>query len=208
MNPVASLFSQRLKFIVLAWFCAGCQAKSSSQATKAPSDPVWPVPVGWQQETFALPPAFAPQLPYHGTEELRFMPGFYTPAAAGFWSYDLVWWLEQPPAFDTATVSTSLTTYFRGLATSVGGAKYRFDPARFRSVLSSAPGAENARLTGQVFTYDPFVTGGPITLNVEAELRHCPAVRHTAIMVALSPKPPTDSVWAQLRATAAGLVCN
>jgi len=155
-----------------------------------------------------LPPAFARQLPYRGTEELRFMPGFYTLGAVDFWSYDLAWWLEQPPAFDTETVSIALTTYFRGLTTAVGGAKYHFDPARFRSVLAPVSGAGISRLTGQVFTYDPFKTGEPVTLNVEAELRRCPAARHTMIVVALSPKPRTDSLWTHLRATAGALVCN
>jgi hypothetical protein len=135
------------------------------------------------------------------------MPGFYTPSAVDFWSYDLAWWLEQPPAFDTATVSIALTTYFRGLATTVGGAKYRFDPSRFRSVLTSVPGAPS-RMTGQVFTYDPFKTGEPVTLNVEAELRRCSAAGHTTILVALSPKPPADSLWTRLRAAAGALVCS
>ena len=136
------------------------------------------------------------------------MPGFYTPGAVDFWSYDLAWWLERPPAFDTASVSAALTTYFRGLATTVGGTKYHFDPVRFRSVLTSVAHAAPPRLTGQVFTYDPFRTGGPITLNVEAELRQCPSTRHPTIIIALSPKPTTDSVWRELRTTAGALVCN
>ena len=136
------------------------------------------------------------------------MPGFYTTGAVDFWSYDLVWWLERPPAFDPASVAAALTTYFRGLVTTVGGTKYRFDPARFRSVLSPVAGTATFRLTGQVFTYDPFKTGEPIKLNVEAELRRCAAAGHTAIVVALSPRPPTDSVWTELRSAAGTLVCK
>lgn len=193
---------------MLAWSSARCQAPPPKQAPGLPSGLVWPVPQGWQHETFALPPDFAPQLPYHGTEELRFMPGFYTPGAVGFWSYDLAWWLDRPPAFDSASVSAALTTYFRGLATTVGGAKYHFDPLRFRSVLTPVAGATTSRLAGQVFTYDPFKTGEPITLNVEVELRRCPEARHTTIIVALSPRTPADPVWTRLRATAGALVCN
>src|SRR6185436_15990377 len=51
----------------------------------------WPIPAGWKEEAFALPPGFAPTLTYHGTEDLRFMPGFSSPNAPDFWSYDLVW---------------------------------------------------------------------------------------------------------------------
>jgi hypothetical protein len=69
-------------------------------------------------------------------------------------------------------------------------------------------GSEPPRLTGQVFTYDPFATGLPITLHVEAELRSCPGTRKVAIVVALSPEDTTDRVWKALRATAATLECN
>jgi hypothetical protein len=208
MNRFASLLLRGCSLSALAWSNGGCQAARAKEPAGARSGPDWPVPRGWQHETFALPPAFAPELPYRGTEEVRFMPGFYTAGAADFWSYDLVWWLPQPPAFDAAAVSTALTAYFRGLATQVGGAKYHFDPARFRTVLTPVPGAAASRLTGQVFTYDPFTTGRPITLNVEAELRRCPSAGHTAIVAALSPKPPTDSVWTHLRTAAGALVCH
>jgi hypothetical protein len=197
----------QIRVLVLAWASVGCQSSPPKQGAAIPPGPVWPVPAGWAHETFALPPAFAPELPYHGMEELRFMPGFYTPGADDFWSYTLVWWLEQPPTFDSATVSQTLTAYFRGLAAAVGGTKYQFDPAHFHSVLSPVSGAATPRLSGQIFTYDPFKTGEPVTLNVEAELQRCPAVSRTAIVVMLSPKPPTHTLWTQLRGAAAALEC-
>jgi hypothetical protein len=168
----------------------------------------WPIPAGWKHETFSLPPEFAPTLPYQGTEDLRFMPGFSSQAAPDFWSYDFVWWLDQRPPFDATSLAGTLTIYFRGLATAVGGSKYHLDPARYRAVLTAVPASDPPRLTGQVFTYDPFATGLPLTLNVEAELRSCPSSKQTAIVVALSPKAAADSVWKSLRTTAATLVCH
>lgn len=165
----------------------------------------WPTPTGWKHETFALPPEFAPAFPYHGSEDLRFMPGFSSPSAPDFWSYDLVWWLDQAPPFDATSMAAALTTYFRGLATAVGGNKYHFDTSRYHAILTAVPASQHPRLTGQVFTYDPFATGLPIILNAEAELRSCPGVRQVAIVVALSPKDATDSVWKALRATAGAL---
>src|SRR4029079_4215421 len=96
----------------------------------------WPVPAGWTHETFPLPPAFAPELPYHGIEDLRFMPGYFAPGASDFWSYVFVWWLDDPPAFGAKGLAASLTTYYRGLSNVVGGSKYKLDPAYFRTVLS------------------------------------------------------------------------
>ena len=136
------------------------------------------------------------------------MPGWSTPTAPDYWSYVFVWWPDQPPAFDAPSVAETLTTYFRGLNAAVGGTKYQFDAARFKTVLNPVPASEPPRLTGQVFTYDPFTTGLPIVLNVELELRPCPRTKQVAIVVALSPKETTDSVWKTLRATAGTVVCN
>ena len=206
MNRTACLVALLL---LVSWTFA-CEARSPKQPDAAASVPSvrWPIPTGWKDETFALPPEFAPGLPFHGTEDLRFMPGFKSRTAPDFWSYDLVWWLDEAPPFDATSLAATLTTYFRGLVTAVGGSKYHLDPARYHTVLTPVPASEPPRLTGQVFTYDPFVTGLPIILNVEAELRSCPGSRQVAIVVALSPKDTTDSVWKALRATAGTLVCT
>ena len=200
----------RIAVILLLSVSFASAARSTDKRQPAAAEPSvrWPIPTGWKHETFPLPPEFAPKLPYRGTEDLRFMPGFSSPAAPDFWSYDFVWWLDQRPAFDATTIGTALTAYFQGLATAVGGSKYQFDPAHFRAVLSAVPDSDPPRLTGQVFTYDPFATGLPITLNVEAELRSCPGTKQVAIVVALSPKIGTDSVWRSLRDAARTLVCH
>lgn len=205
LNRIAETTALLILGGTLAW---GAQATRQPETAASEPSVRWPIPTGWKHETFPLPPEFAPTLPYHGTEDLRFMPGFFSPAAPDYWSYDLVWWLEQSPPFDARSVAASLTTYFRGLATEVGGSKYHLDPARYRAVLTLAPGSEPPRLTGQVFTYDAFATGLPIILNVEAELRSCPRTRQFAIVVAMSPKDTTDSVWKALRAAAGNLVCH
>jgi hypothetical protein len=208
----------RIALLVLLGWAFACEAgppgrseaKAPGQVEAAAPGPSvrWPVPTGWKQETFALPPEFAPEFPYHGTEDVRFMPGFKSPTAPDYWSYDLVWWPDQPPPFDATSLAAAFTTYFRGLATAVGGSRFHLDPSRYRAVLTPGPTSEPPRLTGQVFTYDPFVTGLPITLNVEAELRSCPGTGQVAIVVALSPKDTMDTVWKALRAAAGTLVCT
>lgn len=205
MNRTAS----RIALLLLLSGTFACAARHPKKPDAAASGPSvrWPIPTGWKHETFALPPQFAPELPYHGTEDLRFMPGFSSPTAPDYWSYDLVWWLDEPPPFDATSLAATLTTYFRGLTTAVGGSKYKLDPARYHAVLNPVPASDSPRLIGQVFTYDPFATGLPITLNVEAELRSCPGTKQVAIVVALSPKDTTDSVWKALRATAGALIC-
>jgi hypothetical protein len=199
----------RLALLSLLGWTFACEARPPKQPDAAGSGPgiQWPVPTDWKHETFALPPDFAPSFPYHGMEELRFMPGFSSPTAPDFWSYEFVWWLDQRPPFDATSIAAALTTYFRGLSASVGGSKYQFDPSHHRAVFTAVPGSAPPHIAGQVFTYDPFATGLPIILNVEAELRTCPGTGQFAIVVVLSPKDTTDSVWNDLRATAATLVC-
>ena len=199
----------RIALLALLGWSFACEAPPPMQPAAASSAPTlqWPVPAGWKHETFALPPEFAPEFPYRGTEDLRFMPGWSSPSAPDFWSYDLVWLLDERPQFDAASLAAALTAYFRGLSTAVGGAKYQFDPSRYRADLTAVPDSAPPRITGRVFTYDAFQTGLPLVLNVEAELRSCPESGRFAVVVALSPTDTTDSVWKDLRATAATLEC-
>ncbi|MFN0243542.1 MAG: hypothetical protein ACKVWV_11675 [Planctomycetota bacterium] len=181
---------------------------SPAHATEPSSDFDWPVPVGWAQETIPFPLDFAPELPYRGLEELRFAPGFFTTSADTYWSYAFVWWIEDPPSFEPSSISAALREYFRGLALAVGKDKFSMDPERFQVEL--APKSEGGRevLVGQVHSYDPFVTGEPIVLNVEVSRRSCPRAAHTAILFLLSPKSMDDAVWTELRACGSALHCE
>jgi hypothetical protein len=198
----------RIALLALLGWSVACEAPPSKQPDAAVAVPTlqWPVPAGWKHETFALPPEFAPEFPYRGTEDLRFMPGWSSPTAPDFWSYDFVWLLDERPQFDATSLAAALTTYFRGLCSAVGGAKYQFDASRYRADLTAVPGSAPPRIAGQVFTYDAFQTALPLTLNVEAELRSYPEIGRFAVVVALSPKDATDPVWKELRATAAAAV--
>lgn len=76
---------------------------------------------GWQAETFALPPGFAPNLPA-GTESLRFAPGWRDPSAVGFWSYAFVMWIDEA-APDAAHIEDLLKRYYNGLMTAFAAGK-------------------------------------------------------------------------------------
>ncbi|MFN0007950.1 MAG: hypothetical protein ACKVXR_08580 [Planctomycetota bacterium] len=191
---------------------AACESKTHatlpSPAARSATGFDWPVSEGWKHETIPFPLAFAPGLPFRGVEELRFAPGFFERDASTFWSYAFVWWLEDPPSFDAPAISAVLREYFAGLSLAVGKDKYAMDPERFRAEL--APRNEGGRtiLEGRVYSYDAFVTGEPIVLNVEARLRACPQAGRRAITFLLSPKPLGDAVWDDLRGCEASLHCE
>jgi hypothetical protein len=101
-----------------------------------------------------------------------------------------------------------LRDYFAGLSLAVGRDKYPMDPERFGAEL--APSTEGGRtiLEGRVESYDAFVTGETIVLNVEARLRECPGAGRRAITFLLSPKPVGDAVWDDLRACESTFRCE
>ena len=189
---------------------ANAASASATALALAPADPAgridWPVPAGWEQETIPFPFDFAPSLAYHGVEELRFAPGFYQPKQSGYWSYDIVWWLTERPQFDATTIEAALTTYFRGLATSVGRGRYRLEPAMFRAELVAD--STSRKLTGRVHSVDAFTTGLPITLNAVISVRECVKLQRHAVTFMLSPRDRTEAIWRELQATAAALVCE
>jgi hypothetical protein len=66
-------------------FACRAQVPPAPQAATPVQDSRWPIPTGWNHETFPLPPSFAPDLSYKGSEDLRFMPGWSSPDAPDYW---------------------------------------------------------------------------------------------------------------------------
>jgi hypothetical protein len=195
----------------MALSVAACHAKPPAPSPLAASSAPtfgWPVPEGWKHETIPFPLDFAPGLRFRGLEELRFAPGFFKPGASTFWSYAFAWSLENPPAFDAPTMSGVLREYFAGLARAVGKDKFPMDPGWFRAELAPRTEAGATILAGRVCSYDAFVTGQPIVLNVEVRLRDCPAAGRHLITFLLSPKSPGDPVWDDLKACESALYCE
>lgn len=154
---------------------------------------------GWQAETFALPPAFAPELPT-GTESLRFSPGWRNPSAEGFWSYAFVMWINEP-APDAARIDDLLEKYYNGLMTSfAAGRDISSTPARV-DVVRTAPNRYEARM----HLIDAFATFEPIDLRIvvdavaETDLR-------TILSIQVSPKPKGHAIWRSLRAAIANIL--
>jgi hypothetical protein len=165
----------------------------------------WVVPDGWQAETIPFPLPFAPELAHRGLEELRFMDGFFDPESPRHWSYAFAWWLEDLPSGETELAS-ELATYFRGLCAAVDDGAHAFDPLRFAASLhaagtaTSADGRSFLKSEGEIATYDPFKTGRPITLHVRIRRLACDGSGHNVLLVAASPRPSDDPVWAELDA--------
>ena len=106
--------------------------------TKASYSSAWPHPPDWKTETIPFPLGFAPAIGHVGVEELRFAPTFFKPAAAGYFSYAFVWWVQAQKPLAPATLAAELKQYYAGLCSAVGGKKFALDPARYRVELTAA----------------------------------------------------------------------
>jgi hypothetical protein len=157
----------------------------------------WPTPAGFRSETIAFPLDFAPRLAHQGVEELRFAPGFFDPAAPGYWSYAFVWRTQDPAALDAAAVGAELTAYFRGLIEAVDEAK---QIANRDSITVRGVSAAGARVTITAHVFDAFKTKLPLDLVGWAERRACGggALWRFVMAPAASPlRPALDALAAE-----------
>lgn len=204
-----SIRVSRFRVLLLA---GAAGALGSARAAEAP--PLkWPVPAGWRSETIPFPLGFAPEVPYRGTEEVRFAPGFFQPNSDTFWTYAFTWWLEGEPDTSRKGLEGNLTRYFSGLCQAVGGKKYAFSPDHFRAKLVPAAGParhgahEAQAFSGTIETYDPFATGAALTLNVEAQVWDCEQGKHRVVLILASPKTRESAAWKELIERRDALAC-
>ena len=226
------MLSRTVAACVLAAVAIGCEAKPEPAAPAAqparteaaappapeatpdrkkqpplPAGVTWPVPDGWRREVIPFPLEFAPGVADRGVEELRFAPDFFKPEAPTFWSYTFVWLLDDAPVPDQRWLERALVVYFSGLADAVGGKKYTFDTARYRAALAPATAPAGWRAWQGTFdSYEPFVTGKPLTLHLEAQVKDCGGRR--AWLFAASPQAPDHEIWARLRESVAAFRCE
>lgn len=160
-----------------------------------------PAPADWRFERIDFPLSFAPELKYEGFEELRFSPGMFNAESDTYFSYIFAMKINNDVTLDAAELQTLLETYFRGLCRTVAKEK-KFDidvtkiSAQVQADQLDAQPGRHFRAT--VESFDPFVTGKPLTLNLEMIVIN---VNPTGkiIFAAVSPKPTDAPVWSVLR---------
>jgi hypothetical protein len=203
--------------LVIAW-CAGCHEPASKPTTSpapppapevasgsAPGKPKglagWELPAKWRSEVIPFPLDFAPALAHRGYEELRFPPGFFDPAAGGYWSYAFVWRTDDEAVLEAGPLGDELTAYFRGLIAAVDD-KQRITARDQIVVHAEAQAPGRFGLTAHVF--DAFKTAQPLDLTGWAERRACG--KRGALWIFMLARPES-TIRAQLDAVAAGAKC-
>jgi hypothetical protein len=169
--------------------------------------PAWelPKPAGWGSETFGLPPAFAPQIVFKGTEEIRFAPGWSNSGSEDYWSYAFIWLVEGKQTLSGNKLADYIIAYYNGLymtnlkewpAPNPG-----FTKVSFHRLAST--GRDGEAYEGVVNTLN-FLNHRQLSLNVTVRLRELSAAKATLITFEVSPKTSSHPVWKQLATIVSG----
>ena len=171
-------------------------------------------PEGWRSERIPFPPGFAKNLDYKGHEDLRFAPGMFKPEAPDYFSYAIVMWIEGAMSFEPVSLEKDLLKYYKGLCASVAkGKKFDLDLSTITVLVTKQEkkgmlgGVEAAQFHGHIDWYDPFVTGKPLTLQLEIWARSADAGKRSCLFILASPKEKATPVWEALRKIQSGFAC-
>lgn len=167
-----------------------------------------PTPKGWREESMPMPPRFAADMTWKGTEELRFAPGMYREGSDSFLSYAFLCWLDADQPTDAKAIERELLAYFRGLAKAVMPRRLNkeADVGSFTLTLKEAKqlakrptGEAVTALVGELKWTEPFVTGKPQTLRLDIHAWTCDKHKHNCVFVLASPQLESAAVWKALR---------
>lgn len=183
--------------------CCVCWSISTAGEPTNPAQEIKPprleVPAKWRTEDTTYPPPWARQLPWKGSLQLRFPPGFFQKQDPYFWSYPIFYWLRGDVLADRADLQRALRAYDAGLY----GKQFKADQIKIdigadRMVRVGHQVMVYRRVTFQGF--DPFVTKRPLTTYLETYRWYCPDSKHTAVLILRSARrpDPQDSVWKRL----------
>ncbi len=154
-------------------------------------------PGDWGSERHNFPIEWAPSLPYHGLEDIKFAPGFADPKSPDYWSYLFFWWLAGKPSFTARQLQADLVTYYRGLSDGFAKqGKFQADLNKVTATTADTP--VEGLYRGTVTTYD--FAGKLITLRTEVVVHPCLESDNTVVFFSLSPQPFDASIWGQMKA--------
>jgi len=158
-------------------------------------------PTNWQFERFALPPEFAPNIPYKGVEELRFSPGMFVKDSAGYFTYAFVAELDNINSISQDNIKDYLFEYFKGLCSSTAKQrKLSIDTSKITvSIDKNASAGKDAHYNATLDIFGVFADGAPVRLDMEIKVMNDKAASKIYLVFIGSPLNKSDEVWAKLR---------
>jgi hypothetical protein len=186
-----------LVFCLAAFLCAGAVAAG------LPSRP------GWRADTFRFPLAFAPSVPFDGTQDVRFAPGFARFGTSEGFSHVILWDIRPEP-MEGAQLERALAVYFDGLMDNAARGR-KLDELPVPAAVSlhpmAAPAGWSDAYAGAVHTWNAFSRGEEMKLDVEVSTRRCGSGR-LQVFIAMSMAPRRDRIWDALRSMGEEAACG
>jgi hypothetical protein len=157
-----------------------------------------PEPERWEKETFSIPIEFAPNIPFTGSEEVRFSPGWGNIESEEHWSYCFLWWIEPDSKINAPLLKKYLEEYYGGLVKR-NVISRKIESAKIvptnASIHEGEPG-KSVAYAGTVNMLD-YMSQRPLKLNVTVQIKDCTAEGKKAVFFSISPQPATHPVWKQ-----------
>lgn len=186
-----------------------CLALAAALDAAAAQENIIPAPADWKKESFSFPLAFAPTIPYEGTEHVRFSPAWERFASENGFSYVFVWDLKAV-AVTTEDLEDHLEAYFNGLMKGVGPRRGLQAPSAGAVAaihpMTAIPGWKQS-FGAELRTWNAFSKGEPLLLHGEIAQRTCGENR-MQIFFAFSMAKRDRPAWEPLRAARQATRCE
>ena len=182
------------------WAADAPSAPANRGQRPTPNTPVvLKEPADWRLETMSVPPGFAPDLKFSGSEEIRFAPGMFDTASSTYFTCALAIVADGAPAIGAPEIKDFLERYYRGLSTGrAKRSKLVVDPDQMNAEVTPTPGVQG-HFNAEIAFFDSFSDGRKITLHIEAQVIPQPATNRTCLILLVSPSARESDVWPTLR---------
>ncbi|HEY2414683.1 MAG TPA: hypothetical protein VGI40_20730 [Pirellulaceae bacterium] len=169
-------------------------APATAQLLKEPAD--------WRLETFPVPPPFAPDIKFTGSEEARFAPGMYDTNSSEYFTYVMVFALDGMQQLTAADLKEFVERYFGGLSESVGRRKgLKIDRSQIVATVTPQAAASpvEKRFDADLVFFDSFTDGRKTTLHLDAQVLPRPNANKQYWILLVSPAAKDSASWDKLR---------
>jgi hypothetical protein len=152
----------------------------------------------WGKEIIQIPFWFAPEINYHGHEDIRFAKGWADINSTGFWTYVFAWDINLKTMPTTIFFEDNLKHYFDGLMKVVNEDTLLTIPKTKTSFIEKEQNKEMTTFIGILEIYDAFSTKKMISLNVTVEIYYCEKTKTYIPLFRFSPKDFKHEAWKML----------
>jgi len=188
--------------------CRQKQAHTDDTETAITQNHVLPELQGWNTELIPFPIDFAPGIPFAGTEELRFAPGWGDTTSVEHWSYCFLWYVNADASLDAASLKSYLEEYYNGLV------KRNIEPRNIPASVVIPTVAHVAETNDPEKPYAVTIEmldyhrQKPMTLNVDVAVKLCKGNGKKGIFLSVSPQPHTHPIWNDFKGIWDGFQCG